>query len=107
MIGNYSNQPTISQSYTARNWIQDHAEKEAKTVTALQTMIEWLCERPSELLSDKLKLLFLRLRQCNRNSVLIEVTHGTIEKLLLTLPSTILQKSTEGPFFFLLLASFA
>ena len=103
MIGNYSNQPTISKSYTARNWIQDHAEKEAKTVTALQTMIEWLCERPSELLSDKLKLLFFRLRQCNRNSVLIEVTHGTIEKLLLTLSSTTLQRSTEGPFFFLLL----
>ena len=83
--------------------IQNHAEKEARTVTALQTMIEWLCERPSEILSDKLLLLFNRLQQCNRNSVLIEITHGTIEKLLLALPTTSLQSSTEPLFFFLLL----
>ena len=88
---------------TAKTWIQSHAEKEARTVTALQTMIEWLCERPSDILSDKLMLLFNRLCQCNRNSVLIEITHGTIEKLLLALPSATLQSSTESLFFFLLL----
>ena len=102
MIASSTKNQTISSSATQTS-IQSHAEKEARTVTALQTMIEWLCERPSEILSDKLMLLFNRLRQCNRNSVLIEITHGAIEKLLLALPTTSLQSSTEPLFFFLLL----
>ena len=59
-------------------------------------MIEWLCERPSEILSDKLMLLFNRLRQCNRNSVLIEITHGTIEKLLLALASNVVMNGMHA-----------
>ena len=108
MIGNNS-QPNSSNSKPAptktdsSSQVQNHAEKETRTVIALQTMIEWLCERPSELLSSKLSVLLQRLRQCNRNSVLIEITHGTIEKLLLTLPSSCLQSSIENIFFFLLL----
>ena len=102
MIASSIKNQTTSPS-TTQTSIQSHAEKEARTVTALQTMIEWLCERPSEILSDKLMLLFNRLRQCNRNSVLIEITHGAIEKLLLALPTTSLQSSTEPLFFFLLL----
>ena len=85
MIGNNS-QPNSSNSKptttktNSSNQVQNHAEKETRTVIALQTMIEWLCERPSELLSSKLTVLLQRLRQCNRNSVLIEITHGTIER---------------------------
>ena len=105
MIGNnsYLNQTSSSSTIDTQTQIQKHTEKEARTVTALQTMIEWLCERPSELLAENLRKLCYRLSQCNRNSVLIEITHGTLEKLLLTLPSSHLQNSTENLFFFLLL----
>ena len=54
---------------------------EGRTVTALQTMIEWLTQRPSVLLSRRLMDLLDALHKTNRNSVLIEITHATIEKV--------------------------
>jgi hypothetical protein len=106
MIGNnyqLTNKSPLSSLLSSHSQIQNHADNEGRTVTALQTMVEWLCERPSLLLAERLQNLFLRLHQSNRNSVLVEITHGTIEKLLLSLPSLLLHNSTEPLFFFLFL----
>ena len=76
---------------------------EGRTVAALQTMIEWLTQRPSPLLSARLLDLLRGLHKSNRNSVLIEITHATSEKLLQSLTVSKLQDSVEPIFFFLLL----
>ena len=55
---------------------------EGRTVAALQTMIEWLTQRPSLLLSKRLLDLLKGLHNSNRNSVLIEITHATTEKVI-------------------------
>ena len=47
--------------------------------------------------------LFKRLHQLNRCSVLIEIAHGTVEKLLWSLPVSQIQDSIEDIFFYLLL----
>ena len=66
-------------------------------------MIEWLTQRPSPLLSARLLDLLRGLHKSNRNSVLIEITHATSEKLLQSLTVSKLQDSVEPIFFFLLL----
>ena len=48
----------------------------------LQTMINWICIRHSLLLSDWLFRILKKLHTLNKNSVLIEVAHLTIEKVL-------------------------
>ena len=53
-------------------------------MAALQTMIEWLTQRPSPLLSKRLLDLLKGLHRSNRNSVLIEITHATTEKVIRT-----------------------
>ena len=50
----------------------------------LQTMIEWLTQRPSTLLSSWLIHMMYGLRKSGRFSVLIEITHGTLEKVCIT-----------------------
>ena len=47
----------------------------------LQTMINWICIRHSLLLSDWLFRILKKLHTLNKNSVLIEVAHLTIEKV--------------------------
>ncbi len=44
-------------------------------------MIGWLCARPSTLLSEWLSRILQKLHKFNKNSVLIEVTHLTIDKV--------------------------
>ena len=44
-------------------------------------MIEWLTQRPSTLLSSWLIHMMYGLRKSGRFSVLIEITHGTLEKV--------------------------
>ena len=44
-------------------------------------MIEWLTQRPSTLLSSWLIHMMHGLRKSGRFSVLIEITHGTLEKV--------------------------
>ena len=50
----------------------------------LQTMIEWLTQRPSTLLSSWLIHMMYGLRKSGRFSVLIEITHGTLEKVCIS-----------------------
>lgn len=54
---------------------------EGRTVTALQTMIEWLTQRPSPLLSQRIIQLLEGLHRSDRDSVLIEIAHASIEKV--------------------------
>ena len=51
-------------------------------------MIEWLTQRPSPLLSKRLLDLLKGLHRSNRNSVLIEITHATTEKVIRALNLT-------------------
>ena len=46
-----------------------------------QTMVGWICVRQSLLLSDWLFRILKKLNSLNKNSVLIEVSHLTIEKV--------------------------
>ncbi len=46
-----------------------------------KTMIGWICVRHSDLLSEWLFRILKKLHSLNKNSVLIEVTHLTIEKV--------------------------
>ena len=47
-------------------------------------MIEWLTQRPSTLLSSWLIHMMYGLRKSGRFSVLIEITHGTLEKVCIS-----------------------
>ena len=44
-------------------------------------MVEWLTQRPSTLLSGWLYHMMMGLKKSGRYSVLIEITHGTLEKV--------------------------
>ena len=44
-------------------------------------MVEWLTQRPSTLLSSWLSHMVSGLKTSGRYSVLIEITHGTLEKV--------------------------
>ncbi len=79
-----------------------HAE-EGQTVVGLQTMIEWLTQRPGSLLAGWIQHMLIGLKKSQRFSVLIEITHGCLEKLLHSLCIPELQESVENLFFFLLL----
>lgn len=48
-------------------------------------MVEWLTQRPSTLLSGWLMHMLFGLKKSARYSVLIEITHGTLEKVSLTI----------------------
>ena len=71
MIGNQSLSMKLAPPLPSSSQflIQNHAEKEGRTVTAVQTMVEWLCERPSELLSDKLMFLSPKIMRFQKNIV--------------------------------------
>lgn len=80
----------------------DNSE-EGQTVVGLQTMIEWLTQRPGTLLAGWIFHMLKGLEKSGRYSVLIEISHGTLEKLLASLAVPELQESVENLFFFLLL----
>ena len=44
-------------------------------------MVEWLTQRPGTLLAGWIMHMLIGLRKSHRYSVLIEITHGTLEKV--------------------------
>ena len=55
--------------------------REINFLIHFQTMVEWLTQRPSTLLSSWLSHMVSGLKTSGRYSVLIEITHGTLEKV--------------------------
>ena len=75
--------------------------EEGQTVVGLQTMVEWLTQRPGTLLAGWIRHMLIGLQKSQRFSVLIEITHGSLEKLLASLVIPELQDTVENLFFFL------
>ena len=48
-------------------------------------MVEWLTQRPGTLLAGWIMHMLIGLKKSRRYSVLIEITHGTLEKVSLKL----------------------